>query len=91
METVSIVWGSLPVLFLVMVLVMVARENRTGRRGESPIDPLVRLSRPAAGRRPSDMRSRGIESGRISNVLPGPPTVKLPGQRTLKQSERQRP
>ena len=78
METVSIVWGSLPALFLVMFLVMMARQDRAGQRDESPIDRLARLSRPAKGRRLSGVRNRGTESGRISNVLF---TVKQPSQK----------
>jgi hypothetical protein len=88
METVHTVWSSLPALFVIILFVMMAREDRAGRRDESPIDPMFRLSRPAAGRRPSGTRRRGIDSERMSNVLLSSRAEKDPSQRTLKQSQR---
>lgn len=79
METVSIAWGSLPLLFLVMVLVMMVREDRAARRKESPIDPLVRSSQPAAGRESSGRRRRGTERSNVSNLFPDSGSARQPG------------
>ena len=88
METVSIVWGSLPVLFLVMVLVMVAREERARRRDESPVDPMARIRRPAAGRESSGRRRRGTGRSNVSNLFPDSGSTRQAGRQRLKPGER---
>ncbi|HME42734.1 MAG TPA: hypothetical protein VKF36_06585 [Syntrophorhabdales bacterium] len=87
METVSIVWGSLPVLFLVMVLVMVAREERARRRNESPVNLMARIRRPAAGREPSGRRRRGTERSNVSTLFPDSGSARQAGPQRLKPGE----
>jgi hypothetical protein len=46
MEVIYLVWGGLPVAFLVAFLMMSARERRDTRADESALDPMFRSKKP---------------------------------------------
>lgn len=46
MEVIYLMWGGLPVVFLIAFLMMSARERKDTRADESAVDPMFRTRKP---------------------------------------------
>jgi hypothetical protein len=64
MFAIYVMWGAMPLIFIVLLLAMRAREDRVAKRTDSAIDPMfrpVRRKQPGAGQEKSRAAAEPVQ------------------------------